>query len=216
MELTHLASERLELSCELSQADAPVRWYRDHQEVEEGPNLILEVDGAKRQLVIPLTTVYDAGEYMCDTEDDSVKFLVTVTGKNDDKMIAILISWPFFSFLFNDFLPCFHLEPTVKLTRPQNMPEKLKSFAGEPIVLEIEVSRPSSEVKWRLNGREIEESSNVTITEDGLIHRLTIYSPTPEDSGKYTCDAGDDKIDFQVKVSGKRQCQVSAEDDFCP
>ncbi|XP_035533527.1 obscurin-like protein 1a [Morone saxatilis] len=171
LELTHLASERLELRCEISQADAPVRWYKDSLEVEEGPNLILEVDGAQRWLVIPVTTVDDTGEYICDTEDDSVAFLVTIT------------------------------EPAVTLTRPKNMPDKLESFAGKPIMLEIEVSRPNAEVKWWLNGREIEESSNVTITEDGLIHRLTIHSPTPEDSGKYVCDAVDDKIDFQVKVS---------------
>uniref|UniRef100_A0A671YGG3 Obscurin like cytoskeletal adaptor 1a n=1 Tax=Sparus aurata TaxID=8175 RepID=A0A671YGG3_SPAAU len=165
LELTHLASERLELSCEISHVDAPVRWYKDSLEVDEGPNLVLEVEGAKRRLVIPLTTVDDTGEYICDTEDDSVAFLVTIT---------------------------------------ENMPDILESFAGKPIVLEIEVSRPNAEVKWWLNGREIEESSNVTITEDGLTHRLTIHSPTPEDSGKYTCDALDDKIDFQVKVSGKR------------
>ncbi|KAI3366112.1 hypothetical protein L3Q82_009939 [Scortum barcoo] len=171
LELTHLASERLELSCEISDADAPVRWYKDGLEVEECPNLILEVDGAQRRLVIPLTTVDDTGEYICDTEDDSVAFLVTIT------------------------------EPPVTLTRPQNMPDKLESLAGKPIVLEIEVSRPNAEVKWLLNGKEIEESSNVTITEDGFIHYLTIHSPTPEDSGKYTCDAVDDKIDFQVKVS---------------
>ncbi|KAM8722669.1 obscurin-like protein 1a [Acanthopagrus schlegelii] len=171
LELTHLASERLELSCEISHADAPVRWYKDSLEVDEGPNLILEVEGTKRRLVIPFTTVDDTGEYICDTEDDSVAFLVTIT------------------------------EPAVTLTRPDNMPDILESFAGKPIVLEIEVSRPNAEVKWWFNGREIEESSNVTITEDGLTHRLTIHSPTPEDSGKYTCDALDDKIDFQVKVS---------------
>lgn len=84
LELTHLASERLELSSEISQADAPVRWYRDGLEVEEGPNLILEVDGAQRRLVIPMATMDDTGEYVCDTEDDSVAFLVTVTGKNVD------------------------------------------------------------------------------------------------------------------------------------
>ncbi|XP_039998072.1 obscurin-like protein 1a [Xiphias gladius] len=171
LELAHLASERLELSCEISQSDAPVRWYRDGLEVEEGPNLILEVNGARRRLVIPTTTVDDTGEYVCDTEDDSVAFLVTIT------------------------------EPPVKLTRPRRTPDKLESFAGKPIVMEIEVSRPSAEVKWWLNGKEVEENSNVTITEDGFIRRLTIHVPTPEDSGKYTCDAVDDKIDFQVKVS---------------
>lgn len=171
LELTHPASERLELSCEISQADAPVRWYKDSMEVDEGPNLILEVDGARRRLVIPFTTVEDTGEYVCDTEDDSVAFLVTIA------------------------------EPPVTLTRPQNMSDNLKGFAGEPLVLEVEVSRPNAEVQWLVDGREIEKSGNVAITEDGLIHRLTILSPTPGDSGTYTCDAVDDKIDFQVKVS---------------
>ncbi|XP_023276058.1 obscurin-like protein 1 [Seriola lalandi dorsalis] len=171
LELTHLASKRLVLSCEISQSDAPVRWFRDSLEVEESPNLILEVDGAQRRLVIPMPTVDDTGEYICDTEDDSVALLVTIT------------------------------EPPVTLTLPKNTPDKLDSFAGKPIVMEIEVSRPSAEVKWWLNGKEIEENSNVTITEEGLIRRLTIHVPTPKDSGKYTCDAGDDKIDFQVKVS---------------
>ncbi len=94
MELNHLAPERLELSCEISDADAPVRWYRDGLEVEEGLNLILEVDGAQRRLVIPLTAVDDTGEYVCDTEDDSVVFLVTITGKNED-------IWEAFSIMIN-------------------------------------------------------------------------------------------------------------------
>lgn len=84
VELTHLASERLELSCEISQADAAVRWYKDSLEVEEGPNLVLEVEGTRCRLVIPVTAVDDTGEYVCDTEDDSVAFLVTVKGKNRD------------------------------------------------------------------------------------------------------------------------------------
>lgn len=81
LELSHLASERLDLCCEISQPDAPVNWYKDGLEVEEGPNLILEVDGAQRKLVIPITTLEDSGEYVCDTLDDSVAFLVTITGK---------------------------------------------------------------------------------------------------------------------------------------
>ncbi|TNM94127.1 hypothetical protein fugu_002303 [Takifugu bimaculatus] len=171
LELTHLASERLELSCEISKGEAPIQWFRDGLEVKEGPNLKLEVNGTQRRLIIPIATVDDTGEYVCDTKDDSVAFLVTVT------------------------------EPPVKLSRPQNMPEKLEGYAGEPIILETTMSRPNSEVKWRLNGRELVESSKVTMIVDGLIHRLTIHSPTPEDSGKYTCDVIDDKIDFQIKVS---------------
>nr|XP_020476185.1 obscurin-like protein 1 [Monopterus albus] len=171
LKITQLASERLELSCEISQSDAPVCWYRDGLKVEEGPNLILEVDGAQRRLVIPMTTEDNTGGYVCDTEDDSVTFLVTIT------------------------------EPPVTLNRSKSTPAKLEIFTDKPIVLETEVSRPNAEVKWWLNSREMVESRNITIRKDGLIRRLTIHSPTPADSGKYTCDAIDDKIDFQVKVS---------------
>lgn len=90
----------------------------------------------------------------------------------------------------------------MKLFRPANMPENLEAYAGKPIVLETEASRDAV-VKWWLNGSEIVESSNVTMTTDGSIHRLTIHSPTPEDSGKYSCGITDDKIDFHVKVTGK-------------
>ncbi|XP_012714433.2 obscurin-like protein 1a isoform X1 [Fundulus heteroclitus] len=171
VELTHLTKERLELCCEVSQVDAPVRWYKDNLEVEESPNLILEVDKAQRRLVIPLTTVNDTGEYICDTENDSVTFLVNIT------------------------------EPPVTLSPLKPMLDKLEGFAGEPIILELEVSRPTAEVKWLHKGKEIEQRSDITITEDGVLRRLTINCPTPKDSGKYTCDAVDDTMDFQVAVS---------------
>lgn len=80
------------LSCEVSKPDAPVRWYRDSLEVDEGPNLIVEVDGAHRRLVIPMTCVDDTAEYICDTEDDSVAFLVTITGRNEETRVIILLS----------------------------------------------------------------------------------------------------------------------------
>lgn len=115
--------------------------------------------------------------------------------------MTVLTAQLLFFILTSSFF--FTVEPPVKLTRPQNVPEKFESYAGEPIVLETTMSRPSAEVKWRLNGREIAESSKVTMIVDGLMHRLTIHSPTPEDSGKYSFDVIDDKIDFEVNVSGK-------------
>lgn len=68
------------LSCEISRANASVRWYRNGLEVEENSNLILEVDGVYRRLIIPETTVSDSAEYACDTVDDSVTFFVNIAG----------------------------------------------------------------------------------------------------------------------------------------
>lgn len=99
MELTHVAPERLELSCEISEVEAPVRWFRDGLEVKEGPNLRVEVDGAQRRLIIAMTTVDDTGEYVCDTEDDSVAFLVTVTGKKNNRLKVRLFGLSFLTYL---------------------------------------------------------------------------------------------------------------------
>ncbi|KAL8182982.1 UNVERIFIED_CONTAM: hypothetical protein K2H54_010625 [Gekko kuhli] len=72
------AGGRVELSCELSRPDAPVRWSKDGEEVEESEALLLEREGCCRRLVIPSAQTGDAGEFACDTGGDSVVFNVTV------------------------------------------------------------------------------------------------------------------------------------------
>ncbi|XP_062312297.1 obscurin-like protein 1 isoform X9 [Osmerus eperlanus] len=170
MELCQQASERMVLSCEISRPNAVVRWYRDGLEVEENNNLILEVDGVYRRLIIPETTVKDSAEYVCDTADDSVTFFVNIA------------------------------EPPVRFVRPRKMASVVEKCFGESLVLDCEVSRPNAEVSWKKNGEEMEESSNLTIVEDGIIRQLTIHSLTLEDAGQYVCDAKDDVMDFQVKI----------------
>lgn len=75
------------LSCEISRPNAVVRWYRNGLEVEENNNLILEVDGVYRRLIIPKTTVKDSAEYVCDTTDDSMTFFVNIAGKNAQNVL---------------------------------------------------------------------------------------------------------------------------------
>ncbi|XP_076016628.1 obscurin-like protein 1 [Genypterus blacodes] len=170
MELCQQTSERMVLSCEISRPYAVVRWYRDGLEVEENDNLILEVDGVYRRLIIPETTVKDSAEYVCDTADDSVTFFVNIA------------------------------EPPVRFVRPRKMASRVDKQVGETTVLECEVSRANAEVTWKKNGEEVEDSRNVTILEDGVMRQLTIHSLTVEDAGQYVCDAKDDVMDFHVLV----------------
>ncbi|XP_029314434.1 obscurin-like protein 1 isoform X7 [Cottoperca gobio] len=170
MELCQQTSERMVLSCEISRPNAVVRWYRDGLEVEENENLILEVDGVYRRLIIPETTVKDSAEYVCDTADDSMTFFVNIA------------------------------EPPVRFVRPRKMTGRVDKVAGETLVLECEVSRSNAEVSWKKNGEEVEDSRNITILEDGVMRQLTVHSLTIEDAGQYLCDAKDDVMDFHVKV----------------
>ncbi|KAJ3591873.1 hypothetical protein NHX12_007004 [Muraenolepis orangiensis] len=170
MELCQQTSERMVLSCEISRANALVRWYRDGLEVEENYNLILEVDGVYRRLIIHETTVQDSAEYVCDTADDSVMFFVNIA------------------------------EPPVRFVRPRKMASVVEKFAGEGLVLDCEVSRANAEVTWKKSGEEVEDSRKVTILEDVVLRQLTIHCLSLEDAGQYVCDAKDDVMDFQVIV----------------
>uniref|UniRef100_A0A8B9H1J2 Obscurin-like protein 1 n=1 Tax=Astyanax mexicanus TaxID=7994 RepID=A0A8B9H1J2_ASTMX len=170
MELCQQTSERMVLSCEISRPNASVRWYRDGLEVEENNNLILEVDGVYRRLIIPETTVNDSAEYVCDTADDSVTFFVNIA------------------------------EPPVRFIRPRKMAYEVEKYVGDTVLLDCDVSRTNAEVSWKKNGEEIEENSNITITEDGSSRQLTIHSAELKDAGKYVCDAKDDVMDFHVKL----------------
>ncbi|KAM3607080.1 uncharacterized protein V6R79_001471 [Siganus canaliculatus] len=170
MELCQQTSERMVLSCEISRPNAVVRWYRDGLEVEENDNLILEVDGVYRRLIIPETTVKDSAEYVCDTADDSVTFFVNIA------------------------------EPPVRFVRPRKMASRVEKVAGETLVLDCEVSRSNAEVIWKKNGEEVGDSRNITIFEDGVMRQLTVHSLSVEDAGQYVCDAKDDVMDFNVKV----------------
>ncbi|XP_069389520.1 obscurin isoform X14 [Paralichthys olivaceus] len=170
MELCQQTSERMVLSCEISRPNAAVRWYRDGLEVEENENLILEVDGVYRRLIIPETTVKDSAEYVCDTVDDSMTFFVNIA------------------------------EPPVRFIRARKMASRVEKLVGETLVLDCEVSRSNAEVIWKKNGEEVEDSRNITILDDGVMRQLTIHSLTEKDAGQYVCDAKDDVMDFSVKV----------------
>lgn len=73
-------SEEVYLQCELSRSGGKVRWFKDGQMVED-QNIRLVSEGPYRRLVIPSSRVEDSGEYVCETDGDSVFFQLTVKGK---------------------------------------------------------------------------------------------------------------------------------------
>uniref|UniRef100_A0A4W6CYB1 Obscurin-like protein 1 n=1 Tax=Lates calcarifer TaxID=8187 RepID=A0A4W6CYB1_LATCA len=156
MELCQQTSERMVLSCEISRPNAVVRWYRDGLEVEENDNLILEVDGVYRRLIIPETTVKDSAEYVCDTADDSMTFFVNIA------------------------------EPPVQIIGNSGHPEHHILVAGDDLILECEVSRP-----------------NATVQCYDVVRKLVLSGLQPSDSGKYICDAIDDKLITIVEPPAK-------------
>lgn len=74
-------SEDIHLQCELSRSSGKVRWFKDGQVVEESHNLQLISEGPYRRLSILNSIEEDGGEYVCETDGDSVFFQLTVKSK---------------------------------------------------------------------------------------------------------------------------------------
>ncbi|KAM6460473.1 obscurin-like protein 1 isoform 3-T3 [Liasis olivaceus] len=165
------AFDRLELSCTVSVPNAPVRWFKDGLEVDETDNLLLCAEGPERCLVILRTSAEDAGEYICETKDESVSFDVMVS------------------------------EPPVKIVQPRRTPSVLKASTGDTVTLACVLSHGNAPVRWVKDGVPIEANSGLILEEEGARRCLAIPAAGPEHSGKYICNAVDDTMTFTVQVS---------------
>ncbi|NXF43732.1 OBSL1 protein, partial [Oceanites oceanicus] len=167
----YVAGQRVELWCQLSRPAAPVHWYKDGEEVEEGESLVLEQEGPWRRLVLPCARPQDAGEFVCDAGGDSVFYTVTVAA------------------------PQVHIAP---VPEAQQLWEVL---AGLPVLLECQVSPPGAPVRWLKDGEAVVPTEVLEICSEGCSQRLHIHAAALSDSGVYTCDAGDDAASFRVTVT---------------
>uniref|UniRef100_A0A8D2ZP10 Obscurin-like protein 1 n=1 Tax=Scophthalmus maximus TaxID=52904 RepID=A0A8D2ZP10_SCOMX len=239
MELCQQTSERMVLSCEISRPNALVRWYRDGLEVEESDNLILEVDGVYRRLIIPETTVKDSAEYVCDTADDSMTFFVNIAGKKknlenlsplnlvekvvgetlvldcevsrsnaeitwrkngeeveDSRNITILeddcyllkLDTKDYSVPIGIFFCSFSELPVKILGKTEAKTEK-QFLVSDDIILVCELSRSNVSVSWYKDNQLIDDTERYCIEEQGVFRSLVVLNAGLQDAGEYTCDA---------------------------
>ncbi|XP_010566178.1 PREDICTED: obscurin-like protein 1 [Haliaeetus leucocephalus] len=167
----YAAGQRVELWCQLSRPAAPVRWYKDGEEVEAGENLVLEQEGPWRRLVLPCARPQDAGEFVCDAGGDSVFYTVTVA------------------------------EPPVRILHPLQRSLELPVQAPGRVELRCELSVPEAPVRWFKDGLEVDETDNLLLLAEGAWRCLLIPQSSAEDTGEYICESKDEAVSFDVKVS---------------
>lgn len=69
------------LHCEVSKAKAPVKWFKDGQEIIPSKNVVIKVDGKKHFLIIKKASKKDIGEYACDCGTDKTIAKLNIEGK---------------------------------------------------------------------------------------------------------------------------------------
>lgn len=94
-------------------------------------------------------------------------------------------------------------EPPVQIIGNSGHPERHTLVAGDDLILECEVSRPSATVQWLHNGKILKPGNCVTIDRCDVVRKLVLSGLQPSDSGTYICDAIDDQLVTVVEVQGK-------------
>lgn len=74
---------------------------------------------------------------------------------------------------------------------------------GEDLILACEVSRANAPVQWYCNDRLLASDSRTNIESYGTLRKIIISNVQASDSGKYVCDAVDDKMISAVRIQGE-------------
>lgn len=76
-------------------------------------------------------------------------------------------------------------------------------LVSDDIILVCELSRSKASVRWYKDDQLIEDSEHYCSEEQGVFRSLVVLNAGLDDSGKYTCDAMDDRMVFYITVKGK-------------
>ncbi|KAL7874925.1 hypothetical protein SRHO_G00058950 [Serrasalmus rhombeus] len=74
----------------------------------------------------------------------------------------------------------------------------------DTVQLEVELSRPSSEVRWMRNGVVLQPGGNLKIQTDGAKQMLIFKNVTYADRGLYSCETLEDKTQAKLTVEMKK------------
>lgn len=73
----------------------------------------------------------------------------------------------------------------------------------DTVRLEVELSKPSSDVKWMKNGVVLQQGGNLEIHVDGAKQTLVLKSVAYADRGYYSCETLDDKTQAKLTVESR-------------
>ncbi|XP_063088892.1 obscurin isoform X2 [Cavia porcellus] len=159
------------LSCEVTQAKTEVTWFKDGKKLGASSRVCLEARGCRRQLVVQQAREADAGEYSCEAGGQKISFHLSVT------------------------------EPKAMFPKEQPVHSEVQAEAGASATLSCEVAQAKTEVTWFKDGKKLDASSRVCLEARGCRRQLVVQQAGDGDTGEYSCEAGDQKISFHLRVT---------------
>lgn len=80
-DVTVAESQTAELECEVANANAEGKWLKEGQSIDFNENVVSEVNGAIRRLIINITRPQDVGEYTYQVANSKTTANLRVEGK---------------------------------------------------------------------------------------------------------------------------------------
>ncbi|KAA0704500.1 Obscurin [Triplophysa tibetana] len=164
------ASQKATLSCEVSDSTTEVKWFKDGKQLSSSRTFHMESKGKNRQLVLENVEKKDAGEYTCEAGNEKLVFKIQLE------------------------------DITAKFQKTSGTKETLVVETTEKVVLKTEVTSESCNVKWFRDGVELKEGTKYEMKQEGHSRILFVKSCESKDSGTYSCQTADDKLEFRVQV----------------
>lgn len=84
----------------------------------------------------------------------------------------------------------------------------------DTIRLEVELSKPSTDVKWMKNGVVLQQGGNLEIHVEGVKQTLVLKSVAYADRGHYSCETLDDKTQAKLTVESRASFIVTLSQSY--
>lgn len=185
------------LSCVTTDLTSPVTWKFNHVPLRNGDKYEMRNEGKVNLLLIHDADPQNAGIYSCDTGDVQSSARLTVTGK--EMLLTRLLTSQYLLTV-----------PILSVSeRPPFFQEGLQSAEveeGGSVFLCCELSKLGVPIHWKKDRLPLRSSRKHEIKVDGCFLQLHIRDLKPEDSGSYSCQAGNAETTATVTVKGILSC----------
>lgn len=84
-----MEKDEVVLQCEISKADAPVKWFKDGKEIKPSKNAVIKADGKKRMLILKKALKSDIGQYTCDCGTDQTSGKLDIEGEEASRSLLL-------------------------------------------------------------------------------------------------------------------------------
>lgn len=94
-------------------------------------------------------------------------------------------------------------ETRAAFSNKESYQKEVKVSISQKATLSCEVSDAKTEVKWFRDGKQLNSSKTVHMESKGKSRQLVLENVERKDAGEYTCEVGNEKLVFKIRVEGE-------------